>query len=154
MFIIKNRQSLLYGLSLAGLLFLLKWIELRYVIIDHAFQIYTGLIAVIFTVLGIWLALNFSQRKTAATIIKEGNADDGKTDLSPLTSASNKPCLSKRELEVLKLMAQGLSNDEIAKSLFISLNTVKTHSSKLFEKMEVKRRTQAIDLAKKTGIIP
>jgi ATP/maltotriose-dependent transcriptional regulator MalT len=62
--------------------------------------------------------------------------------------------LSKRELEVLQLMAEGLSNQEIAGRLFLSVNTIKTHSSRLFEKMDVERRTQAIDMAKKLGIIP
>jgi NarL family two-component system response regulator LiaR len=61
--------------------------------------------------------------------------------------------LSKRELEVLQLMADGLSNQEIAERLFLSLNTIKTHSSKLFEKLEVDRRTQAVDKAKKLNII-
>jgi ATP/maltotriose-dependent transcriptional regulator MalT len=62
--------------------------------------------------------------------------------------------LSKRELEVLQLMAGGLSNQEIAERLFVSLNTIKTHSAQIFEKMEVKRRTQAVDMAKRLSIIP
>jgi ATP/maltotriose-dependent transcriptional regulator MalT len=62
--------------------------------------------------------------------------------------------LSKRELEVLQLMAEGLSNQEIASRLFVSLNTIKTHSSNLFGKLDVKRRTQAIEKAKRTGLIP
>jgi ATP/maltotriose-dependent transcriptional regulator MalT len=62
--------------------------------------------------------------------------------------------LSKREMEVLQLMAEGLSNHEIASRLFVSLNTIKTHSSKVFEKLEVNRRTQAVDKAKKLSLIP
>ena len=62
--------------------------------------------------------------------------------------------LSTRELEVLTLMAQGLSNQEIAERLFVSLNTIKTHSSKIFEKMDVKRRTQAVEMGQRIGILP
>jgi NarL family two-component system response regulator LiaR len=62
--------------------------------------------------------------------------------------------ISKRELEVLQLMAEGLSNHQIAERLFVSLNTIKTHSGKVFEKLEVQRRTQAVDKAKKLRLIP
>ena len=62
--------------------------------------------------------------------------------------------LSKREIEVLQLMAEGNSNQEIAAHLFVSLATIKTHISNLFEKMEVKRRTQAIEKAKRLALIP
>jgi ATP/maltotriose-dependent transcriptional regulator MalT len=61
--------------------------------------------------------------------------------------------ISKREYEVLELMAQGLSNQEIAEKLFVSLNTVKTHTSNLFVKLDAKRRTQAIQKAKELGLI-
>jgi ATP/maltotriose-dependent transcriptional regulator MalT len=66
----------------------------------------------------------------------------------------NKIGLSKREMEVLQLMAHGLSNKEIAERLFVSVSTIKTHANNMFEKMDVARRTQAIDKAKKLGIIP
>jgi ATP/maltotriose-dependent transcriptional regulator MalT len=74
-------------------------------------------------------------------------------DFTPNEAEIEKLSISKRELEVLQLMAEGLSNKEIAEKLFVSLNTIKTHSSKLFEKLEVKRRTQAVEKAKKSGII-
>lgn len=142
---------MLYGLSLAVLLFLLKWMELRFIVFDHAFEIYIGAIAVLFTGLGIWLALQVSKPKTVI-IEKEIHIAASKIFQLNLPELE-KLNLSKRELEVLQLMAEGLSNIEISERLFVSLNTIKTHSSKLFEKMEVKRRTQAIEKGKRLGII-
>lgn len=154
MFIVKYRQIIIYGLSLALLLFLLRWLELRYIIIDHAFQIYIGAIALIFTALGIWLAGKLSKPKVEIVTVEKEVYRHNSDYFSINQEEVNRLNLSKRELEVLELMARGLSNDEIAANLFVSLNTIKTHSSRLFEKMEVKRRTQAVDFAKKAGIIP
>lgn len=153
-FFTRNKHILLYGASLAVLLFLLKWLELRFVIIDHAFEIYIGAIALIFTALGIWLALKLAKPKVK-TVIVEKEVHIGRPPIFTLNSGElDKLGLSSRELEVLQLMAEGLSNQEIASRLFVSLNTVKTHSSNLFIKMDVKRRTQAIEKAKRLSIIP
>jgi ATP/maltotriose-dependent transcriptional regulator MalT len=62
--------------------------------------------------------------------------------------------ITRRELEILELIAGGLSNREIAEKLFVSENTVKTHSSRLFDKLSAKRRTQAVQLGKELGLIP
>lgn len=152
---IKNyKQVGTYGLGLAALLFMVRWLEVRYVIMHHAFEIYAGAIALIFTVLGIWLALKLSKPKVETKIIeKEVFVPAAETFLFN-QAAFDKLGLSKRELDVLQLMADGLSNQEIADQLFVSLNTIKTHISRLFEKLEVKRRTQAIELAKKQSLIP
>jgi DNA-binding CsgD family transcriptional regulator len=150
-FLTRNRSVLIYGASLAVLLSLMKWLEWRFVIIDHAFELYAGSLAVIFTLLGIWLAVKLTRPKTVIVekevIIKSGHFVLNENEL-------NKLGLSKREMEVLQLMAEGLSNHEIASRLFVSLNTIKTHSSKVFEKLEVRRRTQAVDKAKKLSLIP
>ena len=147
----KHKQLILYGCSLAVLLFILKWIEWRFVVIDYSLEVYITIIALIFTALGIWLALKLVKPKT---IIVEKEV--------PITAVENVPCaetarlklgLSQREIEVLHLMAQGLSNQEIADQLFVSLNTIKTHASKIFEKLEVKRRTQAVERGRQLGII-
>ena len=145
----KNKQNILYGLSLAVLLVLLKWLELRFVIINHAFEIYAGSIALIFTALGIWLALKLIKPKTV--IVEKEVVANANFELNE--AVLNELRISARELEVLKLMANGLSNQEIADRLFVSLNTVKTHSSNLFLKMEVGRRTQAVEKAKRLGLI-
>ena len=148
-----NKGILIYGTSLALLLFLLRWLELRFIIFDHAFEIYIGAIALIFTGLGIWLALKLTRPKVKTIVVEKevyiNNTGDFVLNEKEMASLG----LSKRELEVLELMAAGLSNDEIAGRLFVSLNTIKTHTSKLFEKLDVKRRTQAIEKAKRLSLI-
>jgi len=150
----KYKQPILYGISMAILLFLLKWLELRFVIIDHALEIYIGAIALIFTVLGIWLALKLAKPKIQTVVVEKEvykpAAVSGVLDEQEMARLG----LSKRELEVLQLIAEGLSNQEIAARLFVSLNTIKTHSSRIFEKLDVKRRTQAIEKAKRLNLIP
>lgn len=151
-FLGKNKSVILYGVFLAVLLFLLKWLELRFIIINHAFEIYAGSIAVLFTALGIWLALKLTRRKT---ILIEKEVFTQKPETFILNEKELvKLNISKRELEVLQLMSEGLSNQEIASALFVSLNTIKTHNARIFEKLEVKRRTQAIEMAKRLSIIP
>ena len=121
-------------------------------ILDHALDIYIGAIALIFTGLGIWLALKLAKPKTQTVIVEKEIYRA--TDEFVLNEAElEKLGLSRRELEVLQHMADGLSNGEIAEKIFVSLNTVKTHSSKIFEKLDVKRRTQAVEKAKRIGII-
>lgn len=148
-FLIRNKETILYGLALAVLLFLLRWLELRFIIIDYAFELYIGAIALLFTSLGIWLAVKLMNPKTVV-VEKEVYVKDFTLNEEEL----NKLRLSKRELEVLQLMAEGLSNQEIAGRLFVSLNTIKTHSSKVLEKLDVERRTQAVEKAKRLSIIP
>lgn len=152
--ITRNKQNILYGLSLALLLFLLKWLELRFLIIHHAMEIYIGMVALVFTALGIWLALKLARPKVETVIVEKPVLVAPATTFSLNTTELDRLGLSSRELEVLQLMADGLSNQEIAGRLFVSLNTVKTHASRLFEKLDVKRRTQAIEKAKRLSIIP
>ena len=149
----RHRSVLIYSISLAVALFLMKWLEWRFLIVSHAFEIYAGIIAVIFTALGIWLALKLSKPKiTVVTIEKELSA--GVNGFVLNQSAIDETGISTRELEVLGLMAIGLSNEEIARRLFISLSTIKTHLSNVFFKLNVRRRTQAVDTAKRMGLIP
>jgi NarL family two-component system response regulator LiaR len=153
-FLGRNRSVIIYGASLAVLLFLMKWLEWRFIIVDHALEIYAGSIAVMFTLLGIWLALKLSKPKTNTVYVEKQVIVKGNPEFTLDEVELNRLGLSKRELEVLQLMAEGLSNHEIASRLFVSLNTIKTHSSRVFEKMEVQRRTQAVDKAKKLSLIP
>ncbi len=155
----RNKATIVYGICLAFLLFLLKWLELRFIIFDHAFEIYIGFIAVIFTALGIWLALKLSKPKPDSyrveTIVVEKEVYVNRSEnFVPDTSLISQLELSKRELEILGLLAQGHSNQEIAGKLFVSLSTVKTHIQHLFEKLEVKRRIQAVEKAKRLNLIP
>ena len=151
---IKNKRVILYGAALAVLLFLLKWLEFHFIIISNAYEVYAGAIAVFFTLLGIWLALKLTKPKIQTVVVEKPVYINNGTDFSPNQHELDRLNLSRRELEVLELMAEGLSNQEISTRLFVSLNTIKTHSSNLFEKMEVKRRTQAVEMAKRLCIIP
>ncbi len=144
----------MYGIGLAFLMFLLKWLELRYIIFDRSFEIYVGLIAVIFTALGIWLALKLSKPKVETLVVEKEVYVTRNENFILNTSLISQLQLSKRELDILNLIAQGHSNEEIAARLFVSLSTVKTHNQNLFVKLDVKRRTQAIDKAKRLRLIP
>ena len=142
------------GASLAVLFFLLKWLETRYILLDQQLDTYLGIVAVLFTALGIWLALKIQKPKVETVIVEKKIVLTTGPDFTLNEEEVRRLNLSKRELEVLQLMADGLSNQEIASKLFVSLNTIKTHSAQIFEKMEVKRRTQAVDMAKRLCIIP
>lgn len=152
-FLARHRSVLIYGASLAALLFVMKWLEWRFLIADYAVEIYAGALSIIFTSLGVWLAVKLMRPKTNTVFVEKEviiKTNDFILDEQELTRLG----LSKRELEVLQLMAEGMSNHQIAERLFVSLNTIKTHSARVFEKLEVQRRTQAVDKAKKLRLIP
>lgn len=140
-----KKTIFLYAIALALLVFLLKFIEYRFFIRELSLEFYIGLIAVLFTVIGVWAGVKLTRKKTV--VIMAGS--DFILDEDKLKQLG----ISKREHEVLELMAAGLSNQEIADKLFVSLNTVKTHSSNLFIKLDVKRRTQAIQKAKELRLL-
>lgn len=139
-----KRTIIIYGLSLAALIFLLKFIEYRFLVRDLSLEFYIGAIAIFFTVLGVWAGLKLTKKKTIIITNPAFQFDQSRMDSLGI---------SKREYEVLELMAKGLSNQEIADKLFVSLNTIKTHSSNLFLKLEVSRRTQAVQKAKELQLI-
>ena len=145
----------LYGLVLALLAGLMTWAKYRFLLVDHVYEIYGLIIAVIFVGLGIWMGLRLSRPKTIVKheiVIKEVQVPVAET--SPVDPRVLQELnISERELEVLQCLARGLSNEEIARQLFISLNTVKTHLSNLYFKLDVKRRTQAVEKARSLGII-
>ncbi|MFC3197650.1 response regulator transcription factor [Parapedobacter deserti] len=146
------QRILLYGMVLAVLVFFLKWIQWNFLIIDHAIDIYIGIIALLFLVLGVWVANQLGKPKivTIERKIPVPTADTFSVDEDTIKQLG----ISKREYEVLQLLADGRSNAEVAAELFISLSTVKTHVSNLFHKLDVKSRTQAIGKAKELRIIP
>jgi len=159
--LLRNKATIVYSICLAILLFFLKWLELRFIIFHHSFEIYIGFIAIIFTALGIWLALKLSKPKIETVVVekevyvsKNENLPNPQMVFVPNTSLISELELSKRELQILGLLAQGHSNQEIAATLFISLSTVKTHNQHLFEKLDVKRRIQAVEKAKRLNLIP
>lgn len=148
-FIRKYRHIGVYGLSIAVLVFLLKWLQWNFLIVDNSLDIYIGFIAVLFTVLGIWIALQLTRgRKADAEVVMQEciiESTPFKVDQLELEKLK----LTPREYEVLQLMVKGHSNAEIAESLFLSLSTIKTHASNLFVKMDVSSRTKAIEKAKR-----
>jgi len=139
---------------LALLLFLLKWLELRFIIFSHSFEVYIGFIAIIFTGLGIWLAVKLSKPKIETVVVEKEVYVIRNENFVLNASLVSQLELSKRELEILNLLAQGHSNQEIATKLFVSVSTVKTHIQNLFEKLDVKRRIQAIEKARSLNLIP
>jgi len=146
-----KRHILIYGISGGVLIAVLKLIEYRYLVVEHSLEIYGGLVAAIFASVGIWLGLKLT-RKEERIVIRE-------VPVPTVSFVLNERKLEElgvtpRELEILELMASGLSNREIAEKLFVSENTVKTHSSRLFDKLSAKRRTQAVQLGKEFGLIP
>src|ERR1044071_2266508 len=130
-FLLKHKATMLYSISLALLVFLLKWLKLRFIIFDHSFELYIGFIAVIFTALGIWLALKLSKPKIETVVLEKEVYVTRNEKFVLNTSLVSKLDLSKRELEILGLLAEGYSNQEIAGSLFVSLSTVKSHIQNL-----------------------
>ena len=149
----KRKEILIYCISMALLLFLMKWFEAHFIVFNYRLDFFIGAIAIIFTVLGIWLALKLVKPKVETRIIEKEVYKDNSAQMKINQQEIAKLGLSKRELEVLNLMATGLSNEEIAAKLYIGLNTVKTHSSNIFLKLDVKRRTQAVEKAKRLTII-
>lgn len=138
---------LLYGLCGGVLITVLRLMEYRFLVLEHSVEIYGGLIAAIFAGLGLWLGLTLTRkREIPAPPFGLPFAPDGQR-ISQLG-------ITPRELEILGLIAAGLSNREIADRLFVSENTVKTHSSRLFDKLGARRCTQAVQLAKQAQLIP
>ena len=119
-------------------------------VVEHSIEIYGGLIALLFAVLGIWLGLKLTGNKETI-IVREVPAPQFFTLNEKRLAELG---ITRRELEILELIANGLSNREIAEKLFVSENTVKTHSSRLFNKLSARRRTQAVQLGKELGLIP
>lgn len=156
-----KRQTLIhvlvYGLTGGALIAILKVIEFRFLIVEHSLEIYGGLIALLFAGLGIWLGLKLTKKEEVVLlkeVVREVPVPQPAEPFSVNEEQLKQLGITKRELEILELIAQGMSNREIAEKLFVSENTVKTHSSRLFDKLNAKRRTQAVQIAKENGLIP
>jgi ATP/maltotriose-dependent transcriptional regulator MalT len=147
-----RKHVLLYGLLGGVLIALLKAIEYRWLVVEYSVEIYGGLVAAVFSGLGIWLGLRLTRPKETVVVREVMVAapvnferDEGKLESLGITP---------RELEILELIASGLSNREIAERVHVSENTVKTHSSRVFDKLGARRRTQAVQLGKELRLIP
>ena len=146
------KRVILYGLAGGGLLALLKILEYQYIVRTYPGEIYGGLVAVIFSALGIYFGRQWA-RSREVTVIKEVRVPESGpfvVDAEKLKELGITP----REHEILGLIAEGLSNREIGERLFVSENTVKTHSSRVFDKLGVNRRVQAVLKGRELGLIP
>ena|SRR5260221_13092484 len=141
-----RRTILIYGIAMAALVALLKLVEYKYFVRDIPLEFYIGLVAVLFTALGIWAGLRLTRPKIKVI--------DTSLPFELDQNALDQLGISKREYEVLELLSRGLSNQEIADTLFVSTSTVKTHVSNILAKLDSSRRTQAISRAKELRIIP
>jgi DNA-binding CsgD family transcriptional regulator len=152
------RRVIVYGLAGGVLLALLKLLEYKHFVHAYPSEIYGGLVAVIFTALGIYFGRQWSRAREVVVIqevrtVQEVRVPEGGPFV--LDAAKLKELgITPREHEILGLIAEGLSNREIGERLFVSENTVKTHSSRLFDKLGVNRRVQAVSKGRELGLIP
>ena len=153
-----KKHLLIYGLCGGLLIVVLRLIEYRFLVLERSIEIYGGLIALFFVSLGIWLGLKLTKNKV---VVKEVPIEVPVEIRVPMSKPFvldqvklQQLGITARELEILELIAGGLSNREIAEKLFVSENTVKTHSSRVFEKLSAKRRTQAVQIGKELQLIP
>ena len=146
------KHVLLYGVIGGVLIAGLKMIEYRWLVIDHSIEIYGGIVAAIFAAVGVWLGRRITRPRHTVEVreVLVPAPAEFIRDEDRLAALGITP----RELEILELIAKGLSNKEIGERLFVSENTVKTHSSRVFDKLGARRRTQAVQLGKDLRLIP
>jgi two-component system, NarL family, response regulator LiaR len=149
-----KRDVLIYGLVGGILITVLKWTEYRFLVVEHSIEIYGGLTAATFAVLGIWLGLKLTGKQERIVVQEVRVSVPAGGPFIPNERKREDLSITRRELEVLELIAQGMSNREIAEKLFVSENTVKTHSSRVFDKLGARRRTQAVQFGKEFGLLP
>jgi len=149
-----KRHVLILGFVGGVLIAVLRWSEYKFLVIENSLEIYGAIVAIIFAGFGIWLGIKLT--KPRETIVLREVLVPAE---APASFILNQPQLdtlgiTPRELEILNLIAEGMSNREIAARLFVSENTVKTHCSRAFDKLGARRRTQAVQLGKQLGLLP
>lgn len=145
-----KREILLYGLCGGLLIAALQFAEYRFLVVEHSLEIYGGIVAATFAVIGIRLGQTLTRRDVV--VVTERIPADGPFVRND--ARTGELGITPRELEILEQIASGKSTKEIAASLFVSENTVKTHTSRLFDKLGVTRRTQAVQAGRSNGLIP
>jgi len=143
------KQLAVYGACAGLLIVTMRFVEYRFLVVQHSFEIYAALIAAAFAAVGIWLGLTITRREVVVKEVMVPSSEPFVVNTARIEALG----LTPRELEVLQLVADGLSTKEIAERLFVSENTVKTHTSRVLDKLGASRRTQAVQLAKSQGII-
>jgi NarL family two-component system response regulator LiaR len=153
-----RRHVFIFGLVGGLLIAILQYTEYRFVIIEHSVELYTTLVAILFATFGIWLGLRITRSRETireTVVVKEVlvPAEAAVEPFAPNTARQQTLGVTARELEILTLIARGLSNREIATQLFVSENTVKTHCARVFDKLGAARRTQAVQRGKELGLL-
>jgi NarL family two-component system response regulator LiaR len=158
-----KRHVLIFGLVGGLLIAILQYTEYRFVVIEHSVELYGALVAILFATFGIWLGLRITRSRETireTVVVKEVLVPaevalaSNSVPFAPNTAQQQTLGITARELEVLTLVAGGLSNREIATQLFVSENTVKTHCARTFDKLGAARRTQAVQRGKELGLLP
>jgi NarL family two-component system response regulator LiaR len=157
-----KRHVLIFGLVGGALIAALQYTQYRFVVIEHSVELYGALVAALFAAFGIWLGLRITRRREVVhetIVVREVPAPVPSEAAAGEPFAPDAACqqslgITPRELEILTLVAQGLSNREIAAQLFVSENTVKTHCARVFDKVGAARRTQAVQRGKELGLLP
>lgn len=147
------RRVVFYGLVGGVLIALLKYFEYKHFVHAYPTEIYGGLVAVIFSALGIYFGRRLT-RTRQVVVIQEVRVPHGPEPFALDPGRLKELGITQREHEILGLIAEGLSNREIGERLFVSENTVKTHSSRLFGKLGVNRRVQAVERGRELGLLP
>lgn len=146
------KRVLLYAAVGGVLIAALQLIEVQHAVRVFPGEVYGGLVAVIFTAVGAYLGLRWTRAKEVVVVKEVRVRESGPFVLN--AGALRETGLTPREHEILGLIAEGLSNREIGERVFVSENTVKTHSARIFEKLGVGRRTQAVQEGRRLGLIP
>jgi NarL family two-component system response regulator LiaR len=157
-----KRHVLIFGFVGGVLIVTLQYTQYRFVVIEHSVELYGALVAALFAAFGIWLGLRITRRREIVretVVVREVPvpvAAEGPTGepFAPNAARQQSLGITARELEILTLVARGLSNREIAAQLFVSENTVKTHCARVFDKVGAARRTQAVQRGKELGLLP
>lgn len=147
----------IFGVAGGLMVVAMQVVEYRFLVLEHSVEIYGTIVAAVFAAAGIWLGLTLTKTKV---VVKEVPAPlvEPAPYVGPSFGSANPEKIAElgltpRELEVLKLIAEGLSTKEMAERLFVSENTIKTHTSRVLDKLGASRRTQAVQIAKQFGLV-
>lgn len=153
-FVAVKRTVVLYGVVAGLFVALLRLVEYRFLVVEHALEIYGGIVALLFAGLGIWLGLKLTRTRVEIREVPVPVPAPAAESFSVDRDRQAQLGVTARELEILECMAAGLSTREIAEKLYVSENTVKTHTGRLFDKLGARRRTQAVQRAREARLIP
>lgn len=149
-----RRTVLVFGAIGGALVAALRLIEYRFLVVEHSMEVYGGLVAVVFAGLGLWLGQTVASRRHREARGVVGEAPpSARASFARNVARQAELGITAREMEILELIAAGLSNREIGERLFVSENTVKTHSGRLLDKLGARRRTHAVQRGRDEGLI-